>query len=306
MWNSSTALSFDLGVSADTQHKIIISLIILFLVWFVRLIILHLVWKSTSNLKTRYLWKRIFSFLAPASIIILIGMVWANAFHHVGTFLGLVSAGIAIALKDLLENMAGWLFILIRKPFKVGDRVEIGENKGDVIDIRLFQFTILEVGNRIDAEQSTGRIIHIPNHKVFTMPQANYDQGFHYIWNEVDVRITFDSDWRKAKETILKILNDYGADVVKAAEEGLTEASKMYYVHYQHFSPIVYLSLVDSGIKLTGRYLCEPRKIRSTESSIWEDILTTFESYEDIRWAYPTKRIVSYDRFTVDTPSLSK
>ena len=229
--------SFAQGMDSDTQKKIIVSVVIILLVWLIRITILRFVWKSTNNHKSRYLWKRIMSFAAPTTVILLTGMVWANVFHHVGTFLGLLSAGIAIALKDLLENMAGWLFIMVRKPFTVGDRVQIGEDKGDIIDIRLFQFTILEVGNRIDAEQSTGRIIHIPNRRVFTMPQANYDQGFKYIWNEVQVRITFDSNWTKTKEILLQILNQYGADVVQSAEEGLCEASKMYYVHYQFLYP---------------------------------------------------------------------
>ncbi|AEW20773.1 transporter, small conductance mechanosensitiveion channel MscS family protein [Tannerella forsythia KS16] len=287
--------SFAQGMDSDTQKKIIVSVVIILLVWLIRITILRFVWKSTNNHKSRYLWKRIMSFAAPTTVILLTGMVWANVFHHVGTFLGLLSAGIAIALKDLLENMAGWLFIMVRKPFTVGDRVQIGEDKGDIIDIRLFQFTILEVGNRIDAEQSTGRIIHIPNRRVFTMPQANYDQGFKYIWNEVQVRITFDSNWTKTKEILLQILNQYGADVVQSAEEGLCEASKMYYVHYQYLTPIVYLTLVENGIRLTGRYLCEPRKIRSIESAIWEDILTALEAHDDIRWAYPTQRFVSYN-----------
>ena len=221
-------------------------------------------------------------------------LVWINAFRHVSTYLGLLSAGIAIALKDLLENMAGWLFIVIRKPFAVGDRVQIGDDRGDIIDIRLFQFTILEIGNRIDAEQSTGRIIHIPNGRVFTMPQANYDQGFRYIWNEVRVRLTFDSNWQRAREILLEVLNRYGGDVVLDAEQGLNEASKMYYVHYQHLTPIVYIALMEDGITLTGRYLCEPRRIRSTESAIWEDLLTTFATHNDIRWAYPTRRLVGY------------
>ena len=174
----------------------------------------------------------------------------------------------------------------------MGDRVQIGDDRGDIIDIRLFQFTILEIGNRIDAEQSTGRIIHIPNGRVFTMPQANYDQGFRYIWNEVRVRLTFDSNWQRAREILLEVLNRYGGDVVLDAEQGLNEASKMYYVHYQHLTPIVYIALMEDGITLTGRYLCEPRRIRSTESAIWEDLLTTFATHNDIRWAYPTRRLV--------------
>jgi small-conductance mechanosensitive channel len=75
------------------------------------------------------------------------------------TFLGLVAAGIAVALKDPLTNLAGWLFILWRRPFTAGDRVQIGEHKGDVIDLRLFRFTLLEIGNWVHADQSTGRLL---------------------------------------------------------------------------------------------------------------------------------------------------
>ena len=124
------------------------------------------------------------------------------------------------------------------------------------------------------------------------MPQANYDQGFRYIWNEVRVRLTFDSNWQRAREILLEVLNRYGGDVVLDAEQGLNEASKMYYVHYQHLTPIVYIALMEDGITLTGRYLCEPRRIRSTESAIWEDLLTSFATHNDIRWAYPTRRLV--------------
>ena len=81
---------------------------------------------------------------------------------------------------------------------------------GDVIDIRLFQFSINEIGNWVDADQSTGRIIHIPNGIVFTEPQANYTAGFQYIWNEIPVLVTFESDWKKAKQILTDIVNHHG------------------------------------------------------------------------------------------------
>ncbi len=104
--------------------------------------------------------------------------------------MGLFTAGLAIALKDPLTNLAGWLFIVFRKPFIVGDRIQIGPHAGDVVDIRPFQFTILEIRNWVDADQSTGRMIHLPNAKVFVEAQANYSLGFNYIWNEIVVRLT--------------------------------------------------------------------------------------------------------------------
>ena len=282
------------GISSGTQEKIFYSILILLFLSLLRVIILRIVWKNTENINTRYFWRRLVSYVVPVTAIILIGTVWMDAFYHLGAFLGLVSAGVAIALKDLLANIAGWLFIMLRKPFGIGDRIQIGENRGDVIDLRLYQFSILEIGNWVDADQSTGRVIHIPNGKVFTEPQANYSQGFKYIWNEIYIRITFDSDWEKAKMLFEEIIQKHASNMTESAESGLIEASKQYLIHYQHFTPIVYTSIVDDGIKLTGRYLCEPRSRRTSEAAIWEDILKHFEEYPDIKWAYPTQRLVSY------------
>ena len=162
----------------------------------IRFAILKIVWRFTEDPKSRYTWKRTVSFVIGFLTIILIASVWLKAIGQLGAFLGLLTAGLAIALKDLLTNIAGWMFILARKPFALGDRIQIGDHAGDVIDLRLFQFTLLEIGNWVDADQSTGRIIHIPNGTIFTQPQSNYSAGFKFIWNEIAVLVTFESDWQ--------------------------------------------------------------------------------------------------------------
>jgi hypothetical protein len=106
--------------------------------------------------------------------LLVIGRIWLTGMETLVTFLGLLSAGIAIALKDPLINIAGWVYILARKPFNVGERIEINNVAGDVIDIRIFQFSILEIGNWVQADQSTGRVLHIPNGVIFN-PAGNTD-----------------------------------------------------------------------------------------------------------------------------------
>lgn len=138
--------------------------------------------------------------------MIVIIELWSGSFVSFSTYLGLLSAGLAIALKDLVINIAAWGFILTRRPFEVGDRIEIGQISGDVIDQRIFQFTLMEIGNWVKGDQSTGRIIHIPNQQVFTMPLANYNKGFQYIWNELNIVVTFESNWEKAKKLLMKLL----------------------------------------------------------------------------------------------------
>jgi small-conductance mechanosensitive channel len=280
----------EIGLDPANQRKILISLIIIVVVWVLRFLILKLVWRQTEDARLRYQWKRTIGFVLSMISIVLISSVWISAFARFGAFLGLLSAGVAIALKDPLTNMAGWLFINTRKPFSVGDRVQIGENIGDVIDIRLFQFSLLEIGNWVQADQSTGRMIHIPNGTVFLNAQANYGQGFQYIWNEIPVLITFESNWELTKTILEQIINKHAEHLTKKVEKELKEATKKYLITYMHLTPVVYTSVKDSGVLLTIRYVCDFRKRRDSEHDIWEDILKQFAENKDIEFAYPTTR----------------
>ncbi|MBK7632083.1 MAG: mechanosensitive ion channel family protein [Ignavibacteriales bacterium] len=283
-------LENNLGLSPDLQYKIMLSIIIIIVILIIQRLLKKLLIHRIVDLKVRYQWQKISLYLAVFLIIIFLSNIWLELFGSMGTFLGLLSAGIAIALKDPLVNMVAWGFILIRQPFKVGDRIQIGKVSGDVIDIRLFQFSIIEIGNWVDAEQSTGRIIHIPNGVVFTEPQANYTAEFQYIWNEIPVLITFESDWKKAKQILTDIINHHGIMLSNEAERQLIEAAKKFLIFYSKLTPIVYTSVKESGIMLTMRYMCSPRERRTTEEKIWEDVLKDFAKHKDIDFAYPTQR----------------
>lgn len=283
-------LENNLGLSPVLQYKIIVSILIIIVFLIIQRLLKKLLIHRIGDLKVRYQWQKISLYLAVFLIIISLSNIWLELFGSMGTFLGLLSAGIAIALKDPLVNMVAWGFILMRQPFKVGDRIQIGKVAGDVIDIRLFQFSIMEIGNWVDAEQSTGRIIHIPNGVVFTEPQANYTAEFQYIWNEMPVLVTFESDWKKAKQILTDIINHRGVMMSNEAERQLIEAAKKFLIFYSKLTPIVYTSVKDSGIMLTMRYMCNPRERRTTEEKIWEDVLNRFAECDNIDFAYPTQR----------------
>lgn len=279
-----------LGLSFELQVKIFESLFVILVIIIIQRLIKKFVLGNIADIKVRYQWQKISLYLSVFLIIIFLISTWLNIFGSVATFLGLISAGIAIALKDPLVNMVGWGFILIRQPFKVGDRIQIGNNSGDVIDIRLFQFSINEIGNWVDADQSTGRIIHIPNGIVFSEPQASYTAGFQYIWNEIPVLITFESNWKKAKEILTKVVNHHGIMLTTEADQQIKAAAKKFLIFYSKLTPIVYTSVKDSGVMLTLRYMCSPQERRGSEENIWEDILNKFAECDDIDFAYPTQR----------------
>ncbi len=247
-------------------------------------------------MKSRYQWRKIISTIIAILGIIIVGRLWYEGVQSIATYLGLLSAGIAIALKDLIANFAGWIYIISRKPFEVGDRIQIGNLAGDVIDLSLFEFSLLEIGNWVDADQSTGRIIHIPNGKIFTLDLANYDKGFKYIWNEIRVVITFESNWQKAKKILLKIANNKSENITTPVERQIKRAARKFLIYYKHLTPIVYTDVKDHGIQLTIRHLCETRKRRGYTEAIWEDILKEFAKQKDIELAYPTTRFYSTDK----------
>lgn len=278
------------GITQEMQSKLIISVVIILVMWLLKKITLHVVWKRTDNVKTRYSWQKTTTYAVVVLDIIFLGRTWFIGFQSIATFLGLLSAGIVIALKDIIANMAGWAFIILRRPFSIGDRIQIGDFSGDVIDIRVFQFTIMEIGNWVEADQSTGRLINIPNGIIFTANLANYTLGFEHIWNELPVLVTFESDWKKAKSILEKIINSYSIAINSDAERHIKEASKKFMIFYSKLTPIVYTSIKDSGVLLTIRYLTKARTRRSTEHEIWEQILTEFANHEDIEFAYPTVR----------------
>lgn len=224
--------------------------------------------------------------------LILMGRVWFGGTKALVTYIGLLSAGIAIALKDMLSNLAGWIFIMWRRPFEVGNRIQIGDTAGDVIDTRPFQFTVLEIGNWVHADQSTGRIIHVPNNLIFTTPLCNYDSSFRYIWHEIPVLLTFESNWELAKEILTNIANAKAMTITADVKREIDISAKKYMIIYKKLTPIVFTSVEDSGILLTIRYLTEVRQRRGVSEQVWEDILRQFATHEDINLAYPTMRVV--------------
>jgi small-conductance mechanosensitive channel len=272
-------------------QRIIISVIIFIIVNLLRVFISRLLHKKYhEDIKKYYRLKKLVSKILITIGIISIGSVWFAFFDQILTFLGIVSAGIAIALRDAVTNFAGWAFIVWRKPFEVGERVQLGQTAGDVIDIRIFQFTVMEIGNWVDADQSTGRIVQIPNGKIFTEHLANYSKGFNYIWNEIPVTVTFESNWKKAKDILTDIIYQQAEHISEDAEEKIKQASRKFMIFYNKLTPIVYTHVIDFGVTLTIRYMCHPQRRRTTENNVWEDILAEFAKTPDITFAYPTQR----------------
>jgi small-conductance mechanosensitive channel len=279
------------GLSAEMQWNIFLTLLLALALVLVRRAVLTVVDRRVQDRAARYRWSKATAYGTFVVGLLVLVQIWFTAIRSLGTFLGLLSAGLAIALKDLVADLAGWVFILWRRPFEPGDRIQIGPHAGDVVDIRIFAFTVMEIGNWVAADQSTGRLIHLPNQSVFTQPLANYTASFPFLWNELPVVVTFESDWKRAKRLLETIAREEVGDVAAEAERTLTRSSQRFLIHYRTLTPAVYTEVVDSGVNLTIRYLCHPRKRRGTAEALWERILDTLHAEDGIDFAYPTQRV---------------
>ena len=279
-----------IGLEGETQSRVITSLAVIAVIMILRGLVAWIIARRTEDVRFRYHARKVSAYISAGLALLLLGRIWLTGFRDIGTFLGLVSAGLAIALKDLVASVAGWMYLLWRRPFEVGDRIQIGEHAGDVIDIRLFRFTLIEIGNWVEADQSTGRVILIPNSRILIETIANYSKGFQYIWNELPVLVTFESNWPKAKAILQKIVDDHSAHLSESAMQSVRKAAQRAMIIYSTLTPKIWTSVAESGVLLTIRYLCDPRKRRGTAETIWEDILTEFGKCDDIDFAYPTVR----------------
>jgi small-conductance mechanosensitive channel len=286
-----TNLELILGPNVET--KLLNTALIILGLWLLRLLALLLIDHRTDDVRLRYRWRKTLGYLTALIGVFAVGRLWLKGFQSLATFLGLASAGLAIALRDPLINLVGWAFILWRRPFEVGDRIQIGGHAGDVIDVRIFQFTLLEIRGWVAADQSTGRIVHVPNSQVFSETLTNYHKGLGYIWNEIPVLVTFESDWQKAKAILQEIARRHAAHLTQAAQESIRQAAKRFMIAYPTLTPTVYTRVEASGVLLTIRHLCEPRRRRTAEQTLWEEILRAFAQHPDINFAYPTRRFVT-------------
>ncbi|WP_147822191.1 mechanosensitive ion channel family protein [Salidesulfovibrio onnuriiensis] len=201
--------------------------------------------------------------------------IWFDGFANFVTYLGLVAAALTIVCKELILNFVAMWVIAWRDLFSHGDRIQVGDYVGDVARKGPLFFTLVEVGNWVDADQSTGRTVRVPNSLVLTTPVANYSKGVGYIWNEISVVVNKDSDWERAQELLAVAVKDFYGEYGAPPSAEMHDDSE--FVFYRKTTPKVYVRVADGGVKLNLRYLCRPKRRRDSENHIWTRILRDFK-----------------------------
>ncbi|WP_299754640.1 mechanosensitive ion channel domain-containing protein [uncultured Pontibacter sp.] len=302
MRNLTYWLAAHTGLTTEFYSRLLYSLAVIGVLWLLSLFLQRFINKQQADLRKKYQWRKVTNYSITTLSLIFLSYIWLDGFQSIATFLGLLSAGLVLALREPVLNMAGWVFIIWKRPFHIGDRIQIGDHIGDVIDIRLFQFTLNEIQGWIKADQASGRVVNIPNLKVFTETQANYNYGFPFIWEEIPVRITFESNWQKAKGILWEVMHEHAEQLSEAAREQIRWQSQQHLIFYEDLQPHLYTAVRDNGIELTMRYVCNLMRRRQSVHLIWEDVLVRFMATPDIRFALPATRFYRGEEGQEPTP----
>lgn len=249
--------------------------------------------KRIENFKTRYSFRKTTQvlFLVVSSVVIL--RIWIINPQALLVAYGLIAAGIAISLQDVFKNFAGAFAIFITGIYKVGDRVEINGKFGDIIDISLFYTTLLEIRGWVAGDQATGRLTVIPNGAVLGSAVNNYTKDHSFIWDEINIPITYQSDWKEAIKIVTEIVKNNSKSATSKAEKEIQHLEERYYLSKRNIEPSVFVTLTDNWIMLHTRYITSVRERRTTQSQLSINILEAFEAKNNIHIASTSLTITS-------------
>jgi len=171
-----------------------------------KLILEEVVVRRIKEARTRYSFTRITSTLYILTFIAVAITIWVEHPQALLVSYGVLAAGAAVALQDFLKNLTGGIVIFVSGIYQVGDRIEVNAKIGDVIDIGILYTTLIEIRGWVPGDQPTGRLATIPNSCVLTGTINNYTRDHDYIWDEISIPITYDSDWKEAANKIVTLM----------------------------------------------------------------------------------------------------
>lgn len=260
----------------------------------------------SNNPKEEYRRQRLLSTLVVVIGAVIIVALWSRLFQHTSTFLGLIGAGLAVALREPLLSIAGRIAIFVGRMYTAGDRIEINKMSGDVIDVGFFYTRMMEIGNWIGGDQYSGRLIQFANAQVFGTAVFNYTRNFAYVWDEIKLPVTYNSNVQASRDILRKASGEYTREFMAGAEAQIEKMEKIFRVPRFEVEPVVYMKVTDNWVELTLRYLVSPHKRRAASSYIFETIFKQIQQRDDIEIASSTMNLTVQNADSVQAQTADK
>jgi small-conductance mechanosensitive channel len=229
-------------------------------------------------------------FLGATALVAVLGVI-TEQWVGVLLSLGVVGFAITFALQQPLLSLLGWVYIMLKRPYAVGDRVKIAESKGDVIEVDFLVTTLWEVdGDLVSTHQPSGRVVTVPNSVVLSSQVVNYTTLVDHVWNELSMQVAYETDLQFARRTMIDVADDHLGDAMAREIAGYRDRLAQTAVELEvQDRPTVNVVQTESWVELRLRYLVHPRRGARTRNVLYERILERFNEHPE-RVKFPVSR----------------
>jgi len=233
----------------------------------------HFFSRKVRDPATRYRMRKFISFTGYTLVAVYALVSFSGRLGEFAVAFGLVGAGIALALQEVITSVAGWASVSTGFVFRTGDRVRIGDVLGDVIDTGFLRTTLMELGEWVAGDQYNGRMVKVPNSLIFKAPVYNYSGDFPFLWDEVSIPVRYGSDLEEMRRILRDIANEVVGDYVPVAAGYWEKMLKKYFIEKASIEPAITILADENWVTFTLRYVVDLKKRRSTKDRLFTGIL---------------------------------
>ncbi len=247
--------------------------------------------RAIKDARTRYTFRKAVSILSLLILAVVFIRIWVEDAQVLLLSYGILAAGLAIALQDVFKNFVGGILITTTGLYRVGDRIEAEGVFGDVMDIGVMTTTLMEIQGWVSADQPTGRIAVIPNGFALSRTVHNYTMDHNFVWDEISLPITYDSDWKEAVALFEEIVRREVGELTEQADREIEAIGEKYYLPKKVTEPGIFLTLTDNWVTFEIRYVAAVRERRVLHDRLSRLLLEAVEASDAIRIAGETLSI---------------
>ncbi len=226
--------------------------------------------KSKNQISTIKIFSRMINILFTWMVILFAFLSYFKSWTGIGVVAGLFTAAIGFALQKPITGVAAWIMVVVKRPFQVGDRITIGNIKGDVYDISLTHVYIDEVGGNIDTEQHSGRNVLVPNYKLFDENLINHTLLHDFVLDEIVYTVRYDSDLDRAMNIGISVAKEIAGEYSNKVDKEITAR----------------VSIADNGLKIKILFFAPVQKLSEVRSDITKKVYKLLMSEKKVDLAY--------------------
>lgn len=272
----------NLWQTATSGHAYILTAAVFAVLLLLRTLILSIAYRNLDDQFVRLRYKRGISYFFLITAIVLLLPVWLPSIRSIATFLGIFGAGFLLVFKDLWLCVGGWAYVMIRRPYVIGDRIQVGNVTGDVIDIRLMETSIMEISNN-EGGLNTGRIIYFPNAKIFTETIATTNRRFAHVYQEIEVQLAVTADWQLAANLLEAIAREQYETAFAAKEQQEQENDEQDFLS-GYREPRVLVEMRGALVVLHLQLMIPTGQVANMTDRIWRAFLAAAKENPAIRF----------------------